>query len=363
MVQKVIKCKIIGLTNHKKECLDSEYNNLQEFLQLKNVLWWKESLGKNLYSANKQQAERFYKDIEEGKEYPISVRKDLIQIEKKDTKLSKYWCRIRVKSCRKLWVAIKPHQDIPKDVKFCESKILKKDEEFFAYITIQKEIKIKKSYSSILGIDLGVKWIATVCDANNPRPIFYGRELRRIRGHYFNLRRKLSKKKIKGFYNWISNDKEQRIVNDLIHKISRDIVNNAVETDSMIVIGKLEGIRKQSRGRRFNRKLNSFPFYKLKQQIRYKAEWEGIKVIEISEAYTSQICHKCGSKGIRRNGLFKCECGWEANADYNGVLNIIKRTFGQVSNVGAVVNQPRTETENIKIPISISVSDFRSHHF
>ena len=354
MVQKVIKCGVVGLTDSKRNILNREYDNLQIFL--------KNGEDKGLYSANKQQALRFYKKIKQ-KEYPISLRRDLIQIERKDTKLSKYWFRIRVFGRKKLWVAIKPHQDISEDVKFQESKILRKNNNFFVYLTIQKEIKIKKSYSSILGIDLGVKWIATVCDANNPRPVFYGKELRKVRGHYFNLRRKLSKKKIKGFYNWISNNKEKRIVNDLIHKISRNIVSNAIEMDSMIVIGKLEGIRKQSRGRRFNRKLNSFPFYKLKQQIKYKAEWEGIKVIEISEAYTSQICHKCGSRGIRKNGLFKCECGWEANSDYNGVLNIINRAFGQVSKVGVVVNQPRTETENIKIPISSSVNDFRSHHF
>jgi putative transposase len=365
MTTKVIKCGVVGLTNNKKECLDSEWSNFQDFLQLKNTLWWKNDWGKNIYSANKQQAERFYKSIEEGKEYPISIRKDLIQIEKKDTKLAKYWFRMRVKSKRNLWLAIKPHQPISDDVEFQESKLLKKNGQYFIYLTIQKEIKIKKSYSNILSIDLGVKWIATVCDMKSKRPVFYGKELRGIRGKHFYLRRKIQKKKIRQMGKWLENNKEERIVNDLIHKISRDIVNKAKETNSMICWGDIKGIRKNNKGRKFNRKLNSFPFYKLKEQIRYKAEWEGIKVVEISEAWTSQICNKCSEKGTRNKGLFKCNsCGYEDNSDRNGSLNIGKRVLGQVSRIGVSVNIPKTEAENIKnTKIRNSVSDFRSHLF
>ena len=49
--------------------LQQEYDNLQHYLQTK------EDLG--LYSANKQQANRFYKVIKKGKKYPLSIRNDL----------------------------------------------------------------------------------------------------------------------------------------------------------------------------------------------------------------------------------------------------------------------------------------------
>lgn len=141
MVQKIIKAKVVDLTNIKEELLKQEYENLQEFLQLKDIFWWDKDLGKNLYSANRQQASRFYKRINPDKEYPISLRKDLIQIERKNTKLTKYWCRIRVKGRRNFWVAIKLHQNIPDDVSFSESKILRKGKNFYVYLTIEKEIK------------------------------------------------------------------------------------------------------------------------------------------------------------------------------------------------------------------------------
>ncbi len=67
-VKKTIKTKIMHLTKIKQRLLKEEYYNLQRFLHGESV---------KLYSANKQQAKRFYKKIKPDKEYPISVRKDL----------------------------------------------------------------------------------------------------------------------------------------------------------------------------------------------------------------------------------------------------------------------------------------------
>ncbi|RLG36655.1 MAG: hypothetical protein DRN91_07445 [Candidatus Alkanophagales archaeon] len=87
-IQKVIKCKVVCLTNVKRELLTQEYENLQRFLCGDNSV--------KLYSANKQQAERFYKRVKPDKEYPLSIRKDLIKVERRDTKIAKYWARIPV---------------------------------------------------------------------------------------------------------------------------------------------------------------------------------------------------------------------------------------------------------------------------
>jgi len=63
-------------------------------------------------------------------------------------------------------------------------------------------------------------------------------------------------------------DLEERIANNIIHKITREIVNRAIETDSLIVLGKLKGLRNREkkegrgRGRKFNRKLSGFLYFK-----------------------------------------------------------------------------------------------------
>ncbi|MFX0162753.1 MAG: hypothetical protein ACFE68_05360 [Candidatus Hodarchaeota archaeon] len=78
-VKKTIKAKIMHLTKVKQRLLEEEYDNLQRFLHGEPV---------KLYSANKQQTKRFYKKIKPDKEYPISVRKDLLKVERRDTKIA-----------------------------------------------------------------------------------------------------------------------------------------------------------------------------------------------------------------------------------------------------------------------------------
>ena len=223
-----------------------------------------------------------------------------------------------------------------------EAKIIRRDGEWFVYITVEKEVE-EKNPRSVLAVDLGIRWIATTVNSSDPRPKFYGKELRRIKGWYFWLRRTLALKKAYKTIKRIGN-KEKRVVNDILHKISRAIVDEALENNSMIVLRKLRSIRKNDKGRRFNRKLNNgFPYHRLSGFIEYKAKWLGIKVVKVSEKNTSKLCHRCGHEGLRVGSLFKCpNCGYSCNADYNGAMNILKRAMGYMPVAGAGLTQPRT---------------------
>ncbi|MGQ9469328.1 MAG: RNA-guided endonuclease TnpB family protein [Nitrososphaerales archaeon] len=160
--------------------------------------------------------------------------------------------------------------------------------------------------------------------------------------------------------------KERRVVNDILHKISRAIVNEALENDSMILIGELKGIRRNGKGKAFNRKLNNgFPYHMLSQFIEYKARWLGIKVVKVSERNTSKTCHKCRLKGLRVGSLFECSsCEYTCNADYNGAMNILKRAMGYMLIAWAPLTVPRTrydeasgrKTENLQTSVVESVN-------
>jgi len=340
LVRKVIKAKIMAEANNGKlEALESEYVNFQKALRGEEA---------KLYSATKQQAERLLRKIKKQnggklkqKEYPLILRNDAYNVWITENKLSKYWIKIPVYGIRGgIKLPIKPHCEIDMSWKFKEAKVSRRKNGWFVHITVEKEVEIRQEYNNILAIDLGIRRIATVVSTADIRPKFYGKELRRVRGHYFYLRRKLGKlKKFKAIKK--IGRKEKRVVDDLLHKISREIVNRAKEEHAVIVLGDLKGIRKQDKGRKFNRKLNSFPYYRLSKFIEYKALWEGIVVIKINEANTSKLCSRCGSQGLRHNGKFVCpKCKVELNADYNGALNILKRTLGYISRVGAALTQP-----------------------
>ncbi|MGC2571374.1 MAG: zinc ribbon domain-containing protein, partial [Candidatus Nitrosopolaris sp.] len=117
-----------------------------------------------------------------------------------------------------------------------------------------------------------------------------------------------------------------------------------IETDSLIVLGKLTGLRnqekKKGRAKWVNRRLSGFPYFKFAEYLTFKAAFAGIKV---SENWTSQTCRKCNQRATRKTqGLFICkECG-EENADRNAAFNIAYRALGYISKVGVTVNTLKT---------------------
>lgn len=193
---------------------------------------------------------------------------------------------------------------------------------------------------------MGIKHIATSVELASGRTKFYGKDLNRVRGHYFWLRRKLGRKKAVDAIKKIGG-RERRTTNDILHKISRDIVNRAADTGSAIVMGDIKYLRKNRQKqyrKRMARLLAGFPYTKLAKYIKYKAAFEGIAVVEVDEAWTSQTCTNCYNKGVRSTqGLFTCDhCDIEENADRNAAFNIAKRGLGYMSKLGVSVNMPRT---------------------
>ena len=86
------------------------------------------------------------------------------------------------------------------------------------------------------------------------------------------------------------------------------------------------------------------PYFKLTQYIEYKANWKEIKVFKISEKGTSKTCSKCGSEGTRTcQGLFKCKCGYQVNADFNGARNILNSSLDYMSKEGVSLTIPKTQ--------------------
>jgi len=67
------------LTKIKQRLVQEEHENLQRLLRGEPA---------ELYSANRQQANRFYTKIGPNREYPLSIRKDLLKIERQDAKIA-----------------------------------------------------------------------------------------------------------------------------------------------------------------------------------------------------------------------------------------------------------------------------------
>ena len=123
--------------------------------------------------------------------------------------------------------------------------------------------------------------------------------------------------------------REKRYQQWLNHNISIAIIREAIATNSTVAIEDLTGIRERTndkpRSQTERRRSNSWAFYQLRTFLEYKGIKEGVNVITIPPAYTSQTCHKClhvhpvKGKSYRSGKNFKCgNCGEICDADFNG---------------------------------------------
>ena len=118
-----------------------------------------------MYSANRQQADRFNKVIKKTTKYPLSIRKidDLIRLEHDPSNAAEDWVRVPVKLVKGgLWIGlIKPYEPIPADAKVRECKLYKRDNRWYLDVVVQRDIPAKTEYQNVVAIDMGIKHIAT----------------------------------------------------------------------------------------------------------------------------------------------------------------------------------------------------------
>lgn len=132
---------------------------------------------------------------------------------------------------------------------------------------------------------------------------------------------------------------------DILHKISRFIVNYCVQNKiGTIVWGRNPGWKQNINiGKRNNQKFTKIPHYLLFKLLKYKVEDIGIKVIDIEESHTSKcsfldnepIGHKEKGQYVgkrTKRGLFRSTKGIIINADVNAAYNMIRKVFPDAFN-------------------------------
>lgn len=181
---------------------------------------------------------------------------------------------------------------------------------------------------NVMGVDLGIKCPAvSYCSDGTVKFYGNGRKNKYMRRHYAYLRKKLqSKKKVSAVKR--INNKEQRIMKDIDHKISHDIVATAVEHNVKVIkLEQLLNIRSTTRtSRKNNHSLHTWSFYRLAQFIEYKAKLAGIKVEYVNPSYTSQKCPICGNIHHAQDRAYRCRCGFHTHRDLLGAINICNST-------------------------------------
>jgi putative transposase len=124
--------------------------------------------------------------------------------------------------------------------------------------------------------------------------------------------------------------KESRYQRWVNHNISYHLVNKALVEQRAIAIEELSFINQRVSVRKTQRyERLSWAFTQLRAFIAYKCEAAGIPLIIIDPRNTSRTCLACGhcaKENRRSQSEFLCvECGFQANADHVGSVNIRRK--------------------------------------
>ena len=210
--------------------------------------------------------------------------------------------------------------------------ITKNGNEYYACVSVHVPEKEQFKLQGFLGVDFGYYNIIVVADEK-------GREVMRVQGdeliqkkeHYEKLRARRQHRLMKVFGVKDKNlgHKDRNYVNDLNHKIAKELVLTAKRMKKAIVIERLKGLKKnRKRGKKIRKILHRWGYNDLIQKIKYKAKLEGVPVIEVSPKNTSKTCSKCGYvyKRFKNQRLFHClNCGSVIDRDLNASINIARK--------------------------------------
>ena len=183
---------------------------------------------------------------------------------------------------------------------------------WFLDVYMEKDAPAVKTSGSAVGLDTGYKKLLATSDG-----AIHDVGLEAV---YEKIARK--KQGSKAFDRALI-ERDQKI-NQTINQIDLSQVRTLIVED-------LKSVKSGSRGRirkEFNNKLQRWSYPKVLGKLQSVCEVQGIGLIKVDPAYTSQTCSACGfvDKASRKGERFCCtKCGMEMDADINAAKNILMR--------------------------------------
>ena len=214
---------------------------------------------------------------------------------------------------------------VPGNIK---SAVIKKDaSKYYVSVLIEEEL-IRPAFipQSIVGIDLGIKdliitsyneKIENNIKLNTKRMIGLQRGISRCKPGSKN--RYKMKLKIQRLYQKIRNARKH-----MIHEITNKLINE----NDIIVTENLD-VKGMQKNHYVAKGLNENPISEIIRVLKYKANWNNKRLIQIDRYYpSSQICNVCNYQNKEVKDLsirkWKCPvCHTRHNRDYNAAVNIM----------------------------------------
>ena len=249
--------------------------------------------------------------------------------------------RHRIKIPSLGWVRIKEKGYIPttKDGYVIKSGhvSIKADRYYVSVLVEIPDNKIANNSNEGIGIDLGLKDLATISNGKTYKNINKSAKLKKLEKQLIRGQRSLSRKyenSKKGESTQRANIQKQKIkVQKLYQKIDNirtDYINKTIAEivktkPSFITIEDLN-VKGMMKNRHLSKAVASQKFYEFRIKLQAKCNENGIELRVVDRWYpSSKTCHCCKNikKDLRLSDrIFKCDCGYIEDRDFNAALNL-----------------------------------------
>ena len=214
-----------------------------------------------------------------------------------------------------------------------EADLVYKKGKFYLFQTVDIPEQDVEDIEEFIGCDFGLTTIIATSDGINHSAEWLNtyREHRQKVRSSIQAKADTSKRSTKRNCRKLSkrlSGKERTTATILNHTIAKSIVKSAKEQGKGIAIEDLTNIRFTSkrRNKKFRTKLGRWNFGQLRSFLEYKSLLNGVQLVVVEPAYTSQTCSCCKHIGKRNSKAFKCtnqNCEVDVlDSDYNASLNI-----------------------------------------
>ena len=217
------------------------------------------------------------------------------------------------------------------------------------YVSVLIEIpnnKITNHSKEGIGIDLGLKEFAIVSNGKTYKNINKSAKLKKLEKQLIREQRSLSRKYEnlkKGESTQRANIQKQKLkVQKLHHKIDdirTDYINKTIAEivktkPSYITIEDLN-VSGMMKNKHLSNAVASQKFYEFRTKLQAKCKESGIELRVVDRWYpSSKTCHCCGAirKDLKLSDrIFRCDCGYIEDRDFNAALNLRDATTYEVA--------------------------------
>ena len=188
---------------------------------------------------------------------------------------------------------------------------------WYVCLVVDNATTIKSKGKTSIGIDLGLKDLATCSDGLKLKAPKIYREYEQKLGI---AQRAKNKNRVRSVHAKIKNIRQ-----NMLHQFTRKLVND----HAMIIVGNVNA--KALAQTKLAKSVLDASWTTLRTMLKYKCENAGVLFEEVNEAYTTQTCSCCGSRlsspkgrtGLRIREWQCMKCGTLHDRDINSALNIL----------------------------------------